>query len=109
MRCRITDEHVYNPWDDIDIEDIRTHHLKSIRDVTLNDLMSTNTYPWVARTKCNHGHLNQDTYILELENDEQVQPFLVETGLHPAAMESLADFCRRYLGFYEKLGEQGGE
>ena len=40
-------------------------------------------------------------FILEIENDEGQT--IIEKCIHPYAAESLASFCRRYLGFYEKI------
>jgi hypothetical protein len=94
MPCRITEEYVKNPWEG-DQPD-REPHLKALSDVTLDDLMSTNTYPWVTLSK-EHG------YLLELENDDSSDPFLREAGLNRAAMETLARFCRQFLRLYDKL------
>ena len=91
MPCRITDEKVYNPWEDVDAPT-----MKGLNEVTLYDLMADETYVWVAR---NVGY----GYLMEIESSESTEPFLREVGLNPNAMESLASFCRRYLSFYDKL------
>ena len=97
MPCRMTDEQVYNPSEAFEDD---TTPLKSLGDVTIDDLMSNDTYVWVGKNK-------QYGYLLELENDVSTEPFLREIGLHPFAMESLAMFCRRFLGFYDKLEAAG--
>ncbi len=94
QQCRINDEQLYNPWEDTN-QDIKPD-LKALGDVTLDDLMSTNTYVWVGKNKA-YG------YLLELENETSTDPFLQEWGINPCAMESLAMFCRRFLGFYDKI------
>jgi len=92
MPCRITDERVFNPWDNECDEPL----LKGLEEVTLYDLMADENCVWVGK--------NQDYgYLMELENSESVNPYLREVGINPCAMESLATFCRRFLGFYDKI------
>lgn len=93
MPCRITDEHVYNPWDEIDDAPVER---KGLEDVTLYDLMAEENCVWVGK--------NEKTgFLMELENHESIYPYLREVGINPCAMESLAAFCRRFLSFYEPL------
>jgi hypothetical protein len=94
MPCRITDENVYNPWEEVDPDSKPL--MKGLDEVTLYDLMADDNYVWVGRNK-GYG------YLLELENHESTEPYLREVGLNPCAMESLASFCRRYLSFYDKI------
>jgi hypothetical protein len=94
MPCRITEEHIYNPWEGLD--DDNKSNIRGLGDVTVDDLMARDTYVWVSKNK-DYG------YLLELENDNSTEPFLREVGIHPCAMESLANFCRRYLNFYDKI------
>lgn len=93
MPCRITDEQVYNPWDE---EAEHVIEMKGLNDVTLSDLMGEDSYVWVSRNK-GYG------YVMELESDDCIEPYLREVGINPCAMESLASFCRRFLSFYDKV------
>lgn len=92
MLCRITDEQLDNPWDADDI----TASNRTFNDLTLADLMGDDHCVWLGKNK-------EFGYILEIENDEGQQ--IIEKCIHPAAAESLADFCRRYLNFYDRIGE----
>ena len=94
MPCRITDEQVYNSWDEADEPEIQV--TKGLEDVSLHDLMGDDHYVWVSRNK-GYG------YLMEIESQEQNEPFLREVGINECAMESLAMFCRRFLGFYDKV------
>ncbi len=89
MACRITDEHVYNPWEGEDNSPQRT-----ISDLTVAELMGDDHSVWLGKNK-------EFGYILEVENDEG--EVIIEKFIHPYAAESLASFCRRYLSFYEKI------
>lgn len=93
MPCRITDEQVYNPWEEDAVEE---PVMKGLEDVTLSDLMGEDHYVWVSRNK-GYG------YLMEIENHESNEPYLREVGINECAMESLAMFCRRFLGFYDKV------
>gem|GEM_PF-1250179 len=101
MPCRITDENIYNPWEDDHsqwVDEFKEPVLKGLGNVTINDLMAIDTYPWVGKNR-------EFGYILELESDESTEPFLQEAYLHPAAMESLATFCRRFVNLYDKISQ----
>ena len=89
MPCRITDEHVYNPWEGEEYSPKRT-----LEDLSIAELMGDDHSVWLSKNK-------QFGFILEIENDEGQT--IIEKCIHPYAAESLASFCRRYLGFYETL------
>jgi hypothetical protein len=89
MPCRITDENVYNPWEGEESPSSRTLH-----DLSVAELMGDDHSAWLAKNK-------QFGFILEIENEEGQT--IIEKCIHPNAAESLAYFCRRYLGFYEKI------
>ena len=95
MICRITDENVFNPWDEED----NAVEMKGLEDVTLYDLMADDNCVWVGKNR-DYG------YLMEIENSESVNPYLREVGINPCAMESLATFCRRFLCFYDKIEAQ---
>ncbi len=97
MPCRITDENIYTPNYATDTNN--KSNIRGLGDVTINDLMSSDTYVWVGKNKA-YG------YLFELEDDESTEPFLKEKEIHPYAMESLAMFCRRFLNFYDKISEE---
>ena len=89
MPCRITDEHVYNPWEGEEYSPKRT-----LEDLSIAELMGDDHSVWLSKNK-------QFGFILEIENDEGQT--IIEKCIHPYAAESLASFCRRYLNFYETL------
>ena len=89
MPCRITDENFFNPWEGDDLSPPE----RSLSDLTIAELMGDDHGVWLGKNK-DFG------YVLEIMSDDQT---ITETGIHPFAAESLASFCRRYLGFYEKL------
>ncbi len=92
MICRIEDEHLTNPWDG---EDRDVAPVAGLNGFSLYDLMAEDCTVWVGKNK-------QFGFTMEIE-DENGNDVVVEKGIHPYAMESLASFCRRFLGMYEKL------
>jgi hypothetical protein len=88
MPCHISDYAGVNPWEG-DKPSSRT-----LDSLTISDLMGDDHYVWVGKNK-------EFGYILEIENEEGVEIF--EKCIHPFAARSLADFCRRYLSFYERI------
>jgi len=88
MPCHISDYAGVNPWEG-DLPPART-----LDSLTISDLMGDDHYVWVGKNK-------EFGYILEIENEEGVEIF--EKCIHPFAARSLADFCRRYLSFYERI------
>lgn len=89
MQCRISDEKVYNTWEGEYFSPQRT-----LEDLSIAELMGDDHSVWLAKNK-------EFGYILEIENDEGQA--IIEKCIHPFAAESLADFCRRYLSFYDKI------
>jgi hypothetical protein len=71
--------------------------MKTLQDITLYDLMAEDLDIWLTKSK-SFG------YDLQID-DENCQEIVNEEGLHPYATESLADFCRKYLAFYDKATE----
>ena len=68
--------------------------MRTTNDVTLYDLMADDIDVWVTKNK-NFG------FDLRIDN-EQGQTIVDEDGIHPYAMESYADMCRRFLNFYDQ-------
>lgn len=93
MPCRITDESTYNPWE----SENNSLSERTIHDLTVAELMGDDHSVWLGKNK-------EFGYILEIENEEGKT--IIEKYIHPYAAESLADFCRRYLGFYEKIAAE---
>lgn len=90
MPCRITDEHVsFNE----ELEDQRTV-FKSLGEISLYDLGAEDLSVWVGK--------NKQGFSLHIE-DEDGQPLVEEDAVNEYAMASMADFCRKFLHFYEKL------
>lgn len=75
--------------------------MKTLSDVTLYDLMAEDLSVWVSQNK-SFG------FDIEIENDEG-QTLVDEKGVHPFAMESYADMCRRFLYFYDKVKAKSEE
>jgi len=69
--------------------------MKSVGEITLYDLMAEDLDVWL-------GGDNKFGYVLNID-DENGQELVNERGIHPFAIESLADFCRRYLACYNKI------
>jgi len=91
MICRITDETVFNPWDN---ETDKTDETTTIHDLSVHDLMGEDMSVWVGKNK-DFG------YVMEIETEEGKT--ITEKCIHPYAMESMASFCRRFLSFYDKI------
>lgn len=90
MKCRITDEQVYNPWEGDGEEDDQPRCPLTL---TIDELMGEDHYPYIVKNK-NWGF----DFTVEGEGPEEMEA----TKIHPAAMESMADFCRKFLHFYDK-------
>lgn len=89
MPCRISDESINNPW-----EGEANSPTRTIRDLSLAELMGDDHGVWLAKNK-------EFGFVLEIENDEGQT--ITEKCIHPFAAESLASFCRRYLSLYETV------
>lgn len=87
MPCRITDIDV------IDDGIIEETEKKDALSLTLDELMAEDWYPYITK----HNNLNEFVFGIEGDDGE-----LEETRLNPCAAEGLAEFCERYLNFYNK-------
>jgi len=72
-------------------EDIEV--LKSVHAISLGDLMGEDHDIWIQKN-------SKFGFNLEIDN-ENTETILKEEGIHPAAIESLALFCKKFLGTYE--------
>ena len=72
--------------------------MKTIEEVTLYDLMAEDLDVWVTK----HDGFG---FHLEIDNEEG-DTIVKESSIHPFAADSLADFCRRYLACYDRVGAQ---
>lgn len=68
-----------------------------IENITLYDLMAEEMSVWIAINK-------KFGFDLTIEGDNPTQRAEIN-GIHPHAMESFSDFCRRFLHFYDRLKE----
>ena len=69
--------------------------MKTMNDVTLYDLMAEDLDVWITKNK---------TFGFDLQIDnENGETIVDEEGVHPFAIESYADMCRRFLHFYDKI------
>lgn len=91
MISRIEDEYATNPWDG---EDTDVKPQLGLNGISLYDVMSEDLTLWVGKNK-------QFGFVMELENEDG--DVMKESCIHPYAMESMANFCQRFLNFYEKL------
>lgn len=72
--------------------------MKHTEEITLADLMAEEIDVYVRESK-GFG------YDLQLEYGEG-EVFLDEQGIHPCAMDSFADVCRRFLQYYDRAKER---
>jgi len=72
-----------------------------MENVTLYDLMAQDMTVWVGKSK-GFG------FDLHIENDDG-ETIVNEKGVHPFAMESYADMCRRFLHFYDAVKAKSEE
>lgn len=72
--------------------------MNKFNEITLSELMGEEFDVWVTRNKSFGFDLQID--------DENGQTVVDEKGVHPYAMESYADMCRRFLHFYDKVNAQ---
>ncbi len=68
--------------------------------LSLYDLMAEELDVWVAASKT-----TKYGYALQIF-DENGKKIIDEEKIHPAAMESYAAMCRRFIHFYEKAREK---
>jgi len=72
--------------------------MKTMSEMTLYDLMAEDLDVWITKNK-------QFGFDLVID-DENGEPLIREDGIHPYAVDSFADFCRRYLAFYDKANKE---
>jgi hypothetical protein len=93
MLCRITDEIVFEH----EIEEIS---YKNLEDLNLYELMAQDFDVYVRANK-NFG------FDIEIESEDGEYK-IREKGINPAAMESMADFCKSFLAFYNRANNIKG-
>ncbi len=71
---------------------------RTINDVTLYDLMAEDLSVWIGNNK-------KFGFDLHIEGDDRTLA-IEDQGVHPYAIESFADFCRRFLYSYERAIER---
>ncbi len=72
--------------------------MRTLNQVTLYDLMAEDLSVWIGENK-------KFGFDLHIEGDDRETAVEAE-GIHPCAMQSFADVCRRFLYSYDKLGEK---
>lgn len=92
MICRITDERIDTPWEEY--QEVRT-----LSGINIYDLMAEDMSVWVGKNK-------EFGYVMEVENESG--EIAKEAQIHPCAMESFAEFCRRFLHSYDTISEREG-
>lgn len=71
---------------------------QTICDIKLYDLMGEDHSVWIRRN-------SRFGFDLHVANDEDLD-VVIEKGIHPFAIESLATFCRRFLHGYSRLMDE---
>lgn len=66
--------------------------------ITLSELMSEDFDVWITMNK-------RFGFDLQID-DENGDTIIDEKGIHPLAMDSYADMCRRFLYFYDVVKEK---
>jgi hypothetical protein len=72
--------------------------MKTLNDITLYDLMAEDMDVWLGKNK-GFG------FILQIDN-ENGEGLVDEQQIHPGAVQSFADFCRRYLHSYDRITDK---
>jgi len=93
MLCRVSDE-MYA--DEVEYEDPKT----ALGDLTLYELMGQDFDVYLKR----NNKFGFDIEIDSMDGEYQI----TEQAIHPAAVESMADFCRRFVAFYDKSVDAKG-
>lgn len=70
--------------------------MKTIKDITLKDLMTENLYISAVQDKFMHDHYN-----LQIE-DEEGGIVLYEAGLDEDEIDQYAKMCRQFLSIYDR-------
>jgi hypothetical protein len=71
--------------------------MKTLNDVSLYDVMAQDLDVWVTKDK-------KFGFTLEVDG-ENGEELIRESGLHPCATDSFADFCRRFLSAYDNANK----
>ncbi len=69
---------------------------KTLHDVSVSDLMGIDHTVWIKKNP-------RFGFDIEVQNDEDTYEVFQEKELHPYAIESLAEFCRRFLQSYSRF------
>lgn len=69
---------------------------QTISDINLYNLMAEDFGVWLGKNKT-FG------YVLHVESLDKDGIRVQEDGLHPCAIDSLAEFCRRFLHDYDSI------
>lgn len=70
----------------------------TINKLTLGELMGDHHAVWLNKSP----EFGYDLHIEGYDNDIEIN----ERNIHPCAVESFAEFCRRFLSHYDKLNQQ---
>lgn len=89
--------------DTVPLRQVLTHNkgannMKTTNNVTLYELMAEDMDIWITKNK-------KFGFDLQIDNKEG-EAIVDEQGIHPFAMESYADMCRRFLHFYDMVKAQ---
>lgn len=71
----------------------------TMNDITLYDLMAEDLGVRITKNK-------RFGYDLQIDNENGVT-IVNEQGVHPCAIESYVDMCRRFVCFYDKIESEG--
>lgn len=97
LPCRATlDELSYDRWDEFDEDEEQMEMQRTIHDITLADLMGEEFDVFVGKN-------TKSGFVMDLDFENGSTS--TEKCINPAAMESLAHFCRSFLRQYDKIEE----
>jgi hypothetical protein len=69
--------------------------MNEINTLTIEDIGGSDCEVWLKKN---------DRFGFDLEIESEDLGAYIHKGLHPFAAESMADFCRRFLQCYDKIG-----
>jgi hypothetical protein len=72
--------------------------MKTLNEISLYDMMAEDIDIWIGKNK-------EFGYTLQID-DERGRAIVDEKGIHPYAIDSLADFCRSFLSSYDKINSK---
>lgn len=73
--------------------------MKTIHDLTLYDIMAEDTNVWLKKR-------DSQGFDLYIDVDDLTRVDIIEEKISECAIDSLADFCRRFIHTYDNANKQ---